>query len=176
LVELAEITHSVALGITHFSKNTAGKHPLERVTGSHAFGAAARVVIACAKTENLDRILVRVKNNLGPDGGGFAWGNVLHGEARELLEQAESAADKKEDDEVVEWLKATLEATPKGEMSRVEIMKAGKAESFSASAITRARKRGKFRTARFGFPAVAVWRLPWSAPTPAEESVDGEKF
>lgn len=195
LVQLAEITNSVAVGITHFSKNTAGRHPLERVTGSHAFGAAARVVFACVKTEGNDRILVRAKSNLGPDGGGFAftvvpvtvkecetielrWGALLHGEAREIIGAAEAvgaAADDKRQDEPVDWLRALIEGAG-GKMARVEILKAADDEGFSRNTIERARLRGRFRTERTGFPATATWCLPLARVRLAEAQRAGEKF
>src|SRR5450756_1524043 len=62
------------LGISHFSKNTAGREPVERVTGSVAFGALARIVLVAAKgAEGEPRLLARAKSNIGPDGGGFAY-------------------------------------------------------------------------------------------------------
>jgi putative DNA primase/helicase len=37
------------LGLTHFTKGTVGRDPVERVTGSLAFGALARIVLVTAK-------------------------------------------------------------------------------------------------------------------------------
>jgi len=111
LVDLAMALRCVVLGISHFTKGTAGRDPVERVTGSLAFGALARVVLAAAKVSEEDgggRILARAKNNLGPDVGGFTyeleplelpdhpgvhttrilWGAPLEGTARELLGRA----------------------------------------------------------------------------------------
>ena len=112
LVDLAAVLDCAALGITHFSKGTAGRDPLERVIGSQAFGAMARVVIVAAKdgTDSGDdkparRFVARAKSNIGPDGGGFdyrleqadlaghpgliasyvKWGEALKGTARDLL-------------------------------------------------------------------------------------------
>ena len=48
LVDLAASENCAVLGITHFSKGTAGRNPIERVTGSVAFGAVARVVMVAA--------------------------------------------------------------------------------------------------------------------------------
>lgn len=84
LVDLAEKTGCAVLGITHFTKGTGGKDPVERLTGSLAFGAVARVVLVAAKTEDDDggevdagskpgRVMMRAKSNIGPDGGGFAY-------------------------------------------------------------------------------------------------------
>ncbi|MHB8249070.1 MAG: hypothetical protein ACYDCX_09350 [Acidithiobacillus sp.] len=102
-----------SFGITHFTKGTAGRDPLERVTGSLAFGAFARVVWATIKpakdAEDQKRRLIRTKSNIGPDGGGFEydmeqmevpghaglwasciwWGEALEGSARELAGQIE---------------------------------------------------------------------------------------
>lgn len=110
LVDLA-IRHRVAvLGITHFSKGTGGRDPVERITGSLAFGAVPRVVLVAAKArDGAGRILARAKSNIGPDEGGFAydiverplpedgsiaatavqWGAAIQGTAREVLAEAE---------------------------------------------------------------------------------------
>lgn len=124
LVDLASALDCAALGITHFSKGTSGRDPLERVTGSQAFGALARVVIVAAKdaAANDDaparRFISRAKSNIGPDGGGFdytlaqtelaghpglvasyvTWGSAIEGTARELL----GAADVNDDEDVKE--------------------------------------------------------------------------
>ena len=49
LVDFGEKLDCAVLGISHFSKGTQGKDPLERVTASLAFGAVARVVLVTAK-------------------------------------------------------------------------------------------------------------------------------
>lgn len=106
VVDFAEKLGCAVLGITHFSKGGQGKDPLERVTGSLAFGALARVVLATAKRTDGDeqqRIVCRAKSNIGPDDGGFiysleqkevqtgifssyvVWGKSLEGSARDLL-------------------------------------------------------------------------------------------
>ena len=68
LVDLALLRRVAVLGVSHFSKGTQGRDPTERVTGSLAFGALARVVLATAKLpddKGGGRILVRAKSNLG---------------------------------------------------------------------------------------------------------------
>src|SRR5262249_17741559 len=75
LVDMGAKLGAALLGVSHFSKGTAGRDPVERVTGSIAFGALPRVVFAAAKS-NEDtplRLLIRAKSNIGPDGGGFAY-------------------------------------------------------------------------------------------------------
>src|SRR5262249_45014432 len=107
IVDLAAQLDCAVLGNTHLSKNTSGREPLDRVTGSVAFGAMARVVMATVKSADIGapRRFVRAKSNLGPDTGGFEytlfnapvpdhdfsaqrvdWGQMLEGSARELME------------------------------------------------------------------------------------------
>ena len=49
LVKFAQRFDCAALGITHFSKGTGGREPIQRITGSLAFGALARVVLVAFK-------------------------------------------------------------------------------------------------------------------------------
>lgn len=119
LVELAQALGCVVLGVTHFSKGTMGRDPIERVTGSQAFGALARVVIIAAKESSHDettpsrRFIARAKSNIGPDGGGFdysmnqvelaghagvsathvKWIGAIKGSARDLLGAVEAEDD-----------------------------------------------------------------------------------
>ncbi len=105
LVDLAEDCGAALIGITHFTKGTEGRNPVDRVTGSLAFAAIARIVLCAAADENgQQRRLVRAAANIGINGGGFgytlhqaplpeydmaaqrvAWGARLQGTARELL-------------------------------------------------------------------------------------------
>ena len=121
LVELAERTKAAVLGITHLSKGTAGRDPIERLTGSLAFGALARVVFLAARLPNEEgdaRAFMRAKSNIGPDDGGLRyvlrhdqieghagiiasrieWGEPIEGSARDVLAAAEAAADASADD------------------------------------------------------------------------------
>jgi putative DNA primase/helicase len=119
LADLARAARCALLGITHFTKGTAGREPVERLNGSIAFGALARIVMVAArrKEEGEDgrtvRVLCRAKSNLGPDDGGFEydlqqaelkthpgvistavlWGSTIEGTARDLLAEAEADPD-----------------------------------------------------------------------------------
>ena len=122
LVDLAVRLDAALLGITHYSKGTAGRDPLERVSGSLAFGALARVVFGTVRQEVEEgeatrMMLARAKSNIGPDGGGFlyafeqapladhgdivtsriVWGNAVEGTARELLAEPEPNASPVDD-------------------------------------------------------------------------------
>ena len=121
LVNLATACDCAVLGITHFAKGGQGVDPAQRVVGSVAFTAVARVVLVAAKVKSMEegqdaRILARSKSNIGPDDGGFyydleqceplqgiqapriSWGAAVQGNARDLLtdpgeEDAEDAQD-----------------------------------------------------------------------------------
>lgn len=79
LVDLAAGVGAALVGITHFSKGSAGRDPTERITGSLAFGALARVVFIAAKvpgeTEDAPhkRAFMRAKSNISQDTGGFSY-------------------------------------------------------------------------------------------------------
>ncbi len=121
LVDLAQSLRCAVLGITHFTKGSNGRDPVERVTGSLAFGALPRIVMAAAKLPDDDesgasRLLARAKSNIGQDSGGFyydlqpvevqeypgvyttrlSWGAAVEGTARELLARSETDADPEE--------------------------------------------------------------------------------
>ena len=64
------------LGVHHFTKNTAGGDPLDRISGSLAFGALPRCGWVAAKDSTVSgnpRVLLRVKMSNGPDWGGFEY-------------------------------------------------------------------------------------------------------
>ena len=141
LVDLAAKCDCAVLGITHFAKGGQGTDPAQRVVGSVAFTAVARVVMVAAKVkaegDDKDaRILARSKSNIGPDDGGFqyhleqseplpgihashiAWGKAVEGTARELLTdpddgQDDGAGSAKEEAEafIIELLKDGATAT-----------------------------------------------------------------
>ncbi|MDZ4144724.1 MAG: AAA family ATPase [Burkholderiales bacterium] len=115
LVDFAAAAGAALVGITHFSKGGQGQDPAQRVVGSIAFTAVARVVLVCAKVKDDDgaerRILARSKSNIGPDDGGFAytleqcealpgiwtsrtvWGESVAGSARDLLAEPDESRE-----------------------------------------------------------------------------------
>lgn len=135
LVDMADACNCAVLGITHFAKGGQGTDPAQRVVGSVAFTAVARIVMVAAKVKGEEgqdaRILARGKSNIGPDDGGFqyhleqrepipgipasciAWGKAVQGTARELLtdqdepqqEQSDASAKDAAIDFLVEILK-----------------------------------------------------------------------
>lgn len=109
LVDLANEYKFAILGITHFSKGSAGSTPADRIIGSQAFTALARMAWSAAKREDEgDCILVRAKSNNSILEGGVryqiesemvldniettktVWLGVIEGTAKELLNEAET--------------------------------------------------------------------------------------
>ncbi len=183
VVALAQRLGCSVLGITHFSKGTAGRDPTERITGSIAFAALARLVLVAAKVKADEeggeprRVLVRAKSNIGPDDGGFAysldrmqvapevegqrvrWLEALQGSAREVLAEAE--ADPEDDaestalDEAVQFLKSELRDGPRPAKAIFsEARNAGHAER------TIKRAKGKLQVESIKEKAGWVWALP----------------
>ncbi len=132
LVDLATTINAALLGITHLSKGGQGTDPAQRVIGSIAFTAVARVVLVAARVKGEDgadkRILARSKSNIGPDSGGFEyhlaqvealpgidasrieWGQAVEGSARDLLTDPTEGDDGTDHADAVGLLKAELTA------------------------------------------------------------------
>lgn len=108
VVDFADAHGCAVIGITHFAKGGAGKSPQDRVIGSQAFGALARMVLVTAKEEGGNRrVMARAKSNIAPDDGGVAyslelatitggieathavWAGAIEGTAREILGDVE---------------------------------------------------------------------------------------
>ena len=131
LVDLAASCNCAVVGISHFAKGGQGSDPTQRVVGSVAFSAVARVVMVAAKVKGENgedaRILARSKSNIGPDNGGFhyrleqvealpgiqasriAWGKAVEGTARELLTDPDEQEEDTSND-AAEMLRAELTA------------------------------------------------------------------
>ncbi len=131
--------------MSHFTKGTGGKDPIERVTGSLAFGALPRIVFAAAKTDEsaeggTPRIIVRAKSNIGPSGGGLgtistrrrsmnalissqriAWLEPLENTAKELLDEAEPQQTGQSKKEMAEqFLKGAIRPGEKRAQAEIE--------------------------------------------------------
>jgi hypothetical protein len=186
LVTFAERQDCALIGITHFTKGTQGREPLERVTGSLGFGAVARVVLGTAKIKDEDgggRVLVRVKSNNGPDGGGFKyelhqveltgdaagivasrveWGGPVDGTAREILATAEQEPDAEHSEraDAANWLRATL-IEAGGELPMRQAINAGELAGYKERTLQRARVAAGVSAivSGFGKEKRSVWRI-----------------
>jgi hypothetical protein len=144
------------IGITHFTKGTQGQEPIERITGSLAFGAIPRVVMGAVKGADEDgpRKLVRIASNIGRSGGGFeyllrqdllpgfdftaqrvVWGKLLTGSALELLGDGQAKSQKLG---AIKFLDDMLAGGARVKVK--EIQDAAKAHGFSWPTVERAKK------------------------------------
>ena len=181
LVDLGAALGCAIVGITHLSKGTVGRDPTERVTGSIAFGAVARMVMLAAKTRGDDgeerRVMVRAKTNIAPDDGGFeyridqcevkagieasalTWCGAIDGTARELLAEAEADPAAEDDSsaraEAKTFLESELAGGPKAaKLIFKEARDAGHSERTVKRAKSDLRVESRKEVGRW------VWALP----------------
>lgn len=197
VVDFGERMNCAVLGITHFSKGTVGKDPLERVTGSLAFGALARIVIATAKIvdgDNTKRIVCRAKSNIGIDSGGFEydlhqkeieshrgifssyamWGQAVEGSARELLAEPDNRETGENDSSALEDAKDfLLDLLADGELSQKQIEADAKGASHSWRTVRRAKDELSIKSVKSKLDKCWNWRLPSNM---AKNSEDGQVF
>jgi putative DNA primase/helicase len=178
VVGLAANLGCAVLGITHLSKNSSGREPLDRVTGSVAFGAVARIVLATVKAAdpNAPRRLVRAKSNLGPDTGGFAymlvgapvpghnfhaqgveWGEPLEGSARELMAIEDPEDGGRAAAEAERFLSEMLASGP---VATVELREAANAHGHAWRTLQRIKDDLGVVATKVGFKSGWAWRLP----------------
>jgi putative DNA primase/helicase len=171
LVDFAEQRGVALIGITHFTKGTEDRDPVERVTGSLAFGALPRVVWgASADEDGNQRRLVRIASNIGPSGGGIEytvyqaplpdhdftaqrvnWGNRLTGSARELLNGQKQSAQA----QAAAFLASFLANGPK---QQKEVEAAAKAHCHTWATIRRAQEKLHIKPYKDG--KFWCWALP----------------
>lgn len=178
LIQMAEKLKFAVLGITHLTKSTSGKEPIERITGSLAFGALARVVLFTSKCKNSEgddiRIFLRAKSNIGSDQGGFeyelessttqdgiatskvVWGDVIEGSARELLNRAENDFEGGGLKECMKWLTELL-AT--GSIRSNEAEKEAINAGFSIATFRRAKEKLKVKSTKIGVGKLSFWEI-----------------
>lgn len=138
IVDFAAEQGCAVVGITHFAKNTGGNNTTERVIGSQAFAALARMVLVTAKEEESEqRVFTRAKSNISLDGGGFhytiqecgirdgvggvinttrvIWGDAVEGSSRSILlsvENEETEQSLKKIDKAKDFLYGALRTGP----------------------------------------------------------------
>jgi len=171
LVDFAEQRGIAVMGVSHFSKGTQDRDPVERVTGSLAFSALPRCIWgASANGDGYQRRLVRIASNIGPSGGGFEytlfqaplpghdfsaqrvdWGTQLKGSARELLDAAKGSAEA----EARAFLTTFLSD---GAKPQHEVEEAAKANCHSWATIRRAKEKLGIKPEKKG--KTWVWELP----------------
>ena len=166
LVDLGQRFGCAVLGITHFSKGTSGRDPTERITGSLAFGALARVVLVAAKNQREEdgepsRIFARAKSNIGSDTGGFGydvehgalagheaietswivWGKERDESTRELLAEAEVVSDRGDRGALEEAMEYLREELASGPLAPLEIKQRAAEAGISEITLRRAKDK-----------------------------------
>ena len=182
LVDLATETKCAALGITHLTKASADRDPIDRIVGSVAFGGVARVVMMAVKMPSDaggGGLLVRAKSNIGPDDGGYRYylekdrlptdnrieatrvlyGDKLEGSPRDLLAMAESIPDAEERGAIREAKDYIMESLANGPMPQTEIEEEAKKRRISKRTLDRAKASLKVESTR-GFDKRWRWSLP----------------
>lgn len=185
VVDLAESMGCAVLGITHFTKGTAGSTPLERITGSLAFGAMARVVMVAAQLSNDQkgddsRILCKAKANITVDQGGFEfalrdqeipecpgaratvvhWGQRLDGNAQDLLGTPNNLDGATSRSALAEAEDFLFDVLKDGPMPANEVIDQARAEGIAESTLKRAKKDKQISVQKSGMRGGWIWALP----------------
>ena len=172
VVDMASARNIAVLGITHFRKGSANTDPAERVIGSQAFVALARMVLVASKVDDpeggrVKRIIARAKSNISADDGGFEffleqyevkpgiwaqgvqWGGAITGSALTLLNEAENADGNNDEknviDDAVEFLQNMLAS---GQVPSKDVETEAKAAGISVATLRRAKKQAKVKSVK----------------------------
>lgn len=180
VVDFAEAHGCAVIGITHFAKGGAGKVPQDRVIGSQAFGALARMVLVTAKEEgSTRRVLARAKSNIASDDGGVAysldlqtidggiaathavWDGVIEGTAREILGNVEidEENDRGERDDLQQML-VDIITNAGGSMTTKALMAEVRDSGHSWDAAKRLKKSMGIESRKLSMGGPWMWFLP----------------
>jgi hypothetical protein len=185
LVDLAERTGAAALGVHHLTKRSEDADPLDRVSGSLAFGAGPRVVLLGAiDKQSLGQprgVFMRAKNNLGAAHGGFefsgrqqqlmnfpaitaqriVWGAYVDETARDILARLEGKEERETDNrKIATFLREALGSGPR---MAAAVIAQGEAAGFTERALRRALKKLGGHSQKLSFGAGWIWELPRGA-------------
>ena len=179
LVAFGENNDCTLLGITHFKKGSRGSLAQERVIGSQAFAAVARMVLVAGQKQGKEnRVLAIAKSNISPDFGGFEytmqkttfntingpvdavyaqWGAPIAGTANEILEGVEEEKPASALEGALTFLRDIL---CDGEMPQKDIEVAASNDGHSLASIKRAKKDLQIKSRKTGINGHWVWALP----------------
>ncbi len=168
------------LAVHHLNKGSNGTKAIYRTSGSLAFVAAARAVWAVAPDRDdptgRRRLLLPVKNNLGPDRGGLAYRIEVDDQDRpRILWEAcpvDTTADEALSDprppregsklaDAVRWLQDRLR---NGSEPSDDILQAARVAGFSRRTMFRAKDEAGVAARKNGFSGGWVWLLNEDQP------------
>ncbi|MDM8006090.1 MAG: AAA family ATPase [Phycisphaerae bacterium] len=176
LGEMAARLRVAVLAVHHLNKGTSGTRAIYRTSGSLAFVAAARAVWAVAPDKEdptgRRRLLLPVKNNLGPDMGGLAYRIETDHEDRPLIQWDAATVSVTADEaltddrprrkgskipEAAAWLRERL---ARGSERSDEVLAAAQEAGFSRSTVFRAKEEAGVAARKSGFSGGWIWLLP----------------
>lgn len=184
VIDFAVEQDAAIVGISHFAKGSQGSSPQERVIGSQAFSALARMVLVAAKQEDSDmRVLARAKSNIAIDDGGVSygieeatvdggiettrvyWGEKIEGSAREILGSVEDeGGDSSEREDAEQFLRDLLADGP---VPSKQVKADADGAGFAWATIRRAQKIVGIEAYKdgdgIGKKSAWFWRLPCKA-------------
>lgn len=185
LLDLAQESGCSIIGITHFGKGGQGKDVTERVIGSQAFSAVARMVwVAAINKMSGDGVLVRAKSNLGSTEGGYlyqvqereigikdihsthiSWMGYKNGSAQEIIDEIDPSLDSQNTSgqlrDCTTWMMDLL-TNHGGSETKKEIINLGMSSGYSQSTLQRARAQLNLVVSQSGFgkEKISLWSLP----------------
>lgn len=170
LAELAQRSGVAFILIAHLNKSSA-QAAMNRVNGSGAYVAACRAawIVVKDKDDNLRRLLLPLKNNLGPDQGGLAYRVAVAEDGTPFVEfeaepvniRADDALAAHGDDEGGDDPATFLrELLASGSMAAKEIYREAESAGHSRDAMKRAKRRIGVEAVKVGMDGGWCWRLP----------------
>ncbi|MFC6080733.1 AAA family ATPase [Sphaerisporangium aureirubrum] len=193
LARLADRSACAVVGLAHFNKS-ANTDALNLITGSRAFSAVARAVLAIARDPHADDgscVLSQAKNNLGrldvpslryvvrtaqvptdEDEPAMVGRLDFIGESDRSVDDilSESAGDPHESAERAEaasWLTSYITSQPNQEAAAEQVFRSGTAAGFSRDQLKRAKPKARVTSRKSDFGGGWVWALP--TPQGSEE-------
>jgi AAA domain len=182
LSHVADSTGCAVVGLAHFNKSSS-TDVLNLVTGSRAFTAVLRSVIAVARDPDSDDdacVLSQAKNNLGrldlpnlgyvidsvdvptdegpADVGRLEFTGEVERSVSEILGERGDREDRAERDEVAEFIRDYLNEHD-GEAPAGDVLKAAKDAGIPEGTLKNARRRAGARTQKSDFGGGWVWSL-----------------
>ncbi len=182
--ELAERFNVAIVAVTHLNKGSG--NAIYRATGSLAFVAAARSVLGVTKDpdENIRRLVLPMKNNLGNDSTGMAYqietaengAPVVMWESEpvdidiNIVLSGESDDSRSERNDAIDWLESELSGGP---MAVNKLKQGAAATGHSWATVRRAKKDLDVKARKTGMTGGWEWWHPDDVPSKSGQNAEG---